>query len=79
MEPGSKSNQIWILEKSEIDKPYKVIGTVRCAGEQGELTSYAIHHLRSDARKLGGDALIDLTFKPEKRLYEAQVIRWNDQ
>jgi hypothetical protein len=76
---GSEFSQIWILEKSEVDRPYEVIGKVSRAGGVGELTSNAIYHLRNDARKLGGDALIDLVFLPKERTYEAQVIRWVSQ
>jgi hypothetical protein len=78
MDSRSDFDQIWILEESEVDRPYKVVGRVRRAGREGELTSNAIYDLRSDARRLGGDALINLKFVPKQRAYEAQVIRWTD-
>lgn len=56
---------IEILDSSNITRPYKVIGVVQA--EPGAVSiKTIIEHMKAEARKMGGDALLDLqkTFVP---------------
>lgn len=62
--PRSTDFPIEILDTTNINRPYKVIGLVQAdAGWQNNTTDVT-EKLKSEARKLGGDALIDLQQQP---------------
>lgn len=51
---------IEIIEKDQIKRAYKVIGIVRVNVGKLADPSSAINRLREEARKMGGDALIEI-------------------
>lgn len=55
---------IEILDTANINRPYKVIGLVQANAGKRHNTADVIEQLKSEARKLGGDALIDLQQQP---------------
>lgn len=68
-----------ILDKADINRSYKVIGYVHSSRGYFNVDAHAIENLKKNARKLGGDALIDLEFLPRVDagdLYQAKVIIW---
>jgi len=77
-EPKPDDFPIEILDKDDIERAYKVIGYVNSSGGEFNVDSYAINNLKKNARKMGGDALIDLKFLSENYIYEAKVIVWEN-
>ncbi len=55
-----------ILELANINRPYKVIGVVQANAGKLHSTEDTVEHLKAEARKMGGDALIDLQQGPSK-------------
>ena len=55
---------IEILESKGITKPYKVIGLVQINAGKKHSVADTLEKLRSAARQLGADALIDLSNQP---------------
>jgi hypothetical protein len=53
-----------ILDTANINRPYKVIGLVQANAGKLHNTADVIEQLKNEARKLGGDALIDLQQQP---------------
>jgi len=49
-----------IFDAASIKKPYKVIGEVRAAADERISLARVMDKLRDAARKMGGDALVDL-------------------
>ncbi len=49
-----------ILDAKDINKPYKVIGQADAAADERISLSRVMNKLRDAARKMGGEALIDL-------------------
>jgi hypothetical protein len=58
--PKPSDYPIEILDLSNINRPYKVIGIVQANAGKLHSTDDTIEHLKAEARKMGGDALIDL-------------------
>lgn len=59
-QPKSPNYPIEILDPMNISRPYKVIGVVQVKAGKFRSTEDVIEHLKVEARKMGGDALIDL-------------------
>jgi len=57
---------IEILDRANINRPYKVIGVVQANAGKFHSVEDTIEHLKAEARKMGGDALIDLQHGPSK-------------
>ena len=55
---------ISILDKAKIDRPYKVIGLVQIDANKEEFAAEIIEQIKHEARRLGGDALMDLHQEP---------------
>jgi len=55
---------IAILDKAKINRPYKIIGLVQVDASKRQFAAEIIEQLKYEARKLGGDALIDLQQQP---------------
>jgi hypothetical protein len=89
--PSKPDNfSIEIFEAKHIERPYKVIGLVEA--ESGGSIEKIINRLKAEARKMGGDALIELHQQPigagipsqggtmyyghVKDLWSAKVIVW---
>ena len=51
---------IEILEVKKIDREYKIIGKIHTTLEANQAVAEAIERLKQMARKIGGDALVDL-------------------
>jgi hypothetical protein len=66
-DPKSQDYPIEIFESKDLERDYKVIGIVEAsfAGKVKNLNKIA-DKLRQEARKMGGDALIDLTKKHDE-------------
>ena len=67
--PKPANFPIEIFESANTTLPYKVIGVV--IANAGKLHSErdTINHLRKEARKMGGDALMDLSMGPTSGTY----------
>jgi len=59
-QPKPSNYPIEILDPANINRPYKVIGIVQANAGKLHSTKDTIEHLKAEARKMGGDALIDL-------------------
>jgi hypothetical protein len=59
--PKPSDYPIEILDIANIDKPYKVIGVVKATPKGRRSPEAILEKLRTKAREMGGDALIDLT------------------
>lgn len=59
-----KNFPIPIFESSNIKKPYKIIGAVEANAGKLHSVSDTVEHLKNAARKMGGDALLDLQKGP---------------
>lgn len=55
---------IEILEPRDIKRPYKVIGFVQIEAGKLHDTAKVVERLRGEARKMGGDALMELQQQP---------------
>lgn len=55
---------IEIYESKDIKRPYKVVGIVQANAGKRHSVADTIEKLRAEARRMGGDALIDLTNQP---------------
>jgi len=55
---------IEILDPVNINRPYKVIGLAQATAGKRHNTAEVIEQLKKEARKLGGDALIELQQQP---------------
>jgi len=55
---------IEIFDAKDIKRPYKVIGLVRVEVRKRHDIEDTIEHLKIEARKMGGDALVDLKQQP---------------
>ena len=51
---------IEIFEVKKIDRKFKIIGTIRTPLERNQAATEAIEKLKQMARKIGGDAVVDL-------------------
>jgi hypothetical protein len=58
--PKPSDYPIEILDRENIKHPYKVIGIVQAEARRSHNIDDVIEHLKNEARKMGGDALIDL-------------------
>jgi len=65
-EPKPANFPIEIYESSDITRPYKVIGIIQANAGKLHSTKDTIRKLKAEARKMGGDALIDLSFGASK-------------
>lgn len=55
-----------ILNKANIHRPYKIIGLIQIDASQRDNEGMIIEQLKTEARRLGGDALIDLQQQPQE-------------
>jgi len=62
--PKPQDYAMEIFDPVDIDEPYKVIGIVQVDAGKNYSIDKAIEHLKDEARKMGGDALIDLQQGP---------------
>jgi hypothetical protein len=62
--PKSADFPMEIFDLANINRPYKVIGVVQANAGKRHSTADVIEKLKNEARKLGGDALIDLQQQP---------------
>lgn len=53
-----------ILEVQDIHQPYRVIGSVEVAAYKGHNLMGIVERLKDAARKMGGEALTDLQYRP---------------
>lgn len=53
-----------VLDKAKIDRPYKIIGQIQIDTSKSDFATLIVEQLKDEARKLGGDALIDLQKQP---------------
>ncbi|MBT8366670.1 MAG: hypothetical protein KJP23_18420 [Deltaproteobacteria bacterium] len=83
---------IEIVKKKDTNRPYNVIATISTAVAVDQSTTEAIEKLKMSARKMGGDALLDLheqsvsgsaefgigsvRYRSRKVYLSAQVIVW---
>ncbi len=90
----SPSEPIEILEGSTLTRPYAVIGMVKARASRHRSSEDVLEVLRSRAREMGGDALVDLQWGESggrvaiptsgaiiltrRELYTAKVIVWKD-
>ena len=65
-QPKSPNYPIEILDPPNINHPYKVIGIVQANAGKLHGTEDTIEHLKAEARKMGGDVLIDLQQGPSR-------------
>ena len=65
-QPKPKNYPIEIIDPANIKRPYKVIGIVQANAGKLHSVEDTIKHLKNAARKMGGDALIDLQQSPAK-------------
>lgn len=56
-----------VVESAGLSRPHKVIGVVHVNAGKLHSVKNTLEHLRTDARKMGGDALMDLQQGPVKR------------
>jgi hypothetical protein len=63
-DPKPSDYAIEILESSHLNRPFKVIGVVQANAGKLHSVKDTLEHLRAEARKMGGDALIDLDQGP---------------
>jgi len=64
--PKPPDYTIEIIDIANINRPYKVIGVVQANAGKLHSTADTIDYLKAEARKMGGDALIDLQQVPSK-------------
>jgi len=62
--PKSNDFPIEILESKDVTRPYKVIGFVQANAGKKHSTADTLERLRTAARQMGADALIDLKNQP---------------
>jgi len=62
--PKPADYPIEIYESKDIRKPYKVIGIVQANAGKRHSVADTMEKLRSQARQMGGDALVDLANRP---------------
>jgi hypothetical protein len=62
--PKSLDTPITILDKATITRPYKVIGLIKIDASTQHFSVEIIEQIKMEARKLGGDAVIDLQQQP---------------
>lgn len=62
--PKPDDYSIEIYESNDLSKPYKVIGIVQANAGKKHSVADTMEKLRTQARRMGGDALIDLTNQP---------------
>ena len=58
--PKPDSYQVDILDAVNISRPYKVIGIVEANAGKNNSVPDTIEHLKQEARKMGGEAIIEL-------------------
>ncbi len=90
--PPSKTEtfSMQIIDRNQIGRPYKIIGLIQAQG-YGQSKDEIVEQLKREARKLGGDAMIDLqqgyenteVLDPKqkfimKRPFSAKVIVWEN-
>ena len=63
-QPKPVDYPIEIYESKGLNRPFKVIGIVQANAGKRHSVSATLEELRIQARKMGGDALIDLTNQP---------------
>jgi hypothetical protein len=64
LDPKPESFQMEILDPQNVDRPYKVIGTVEANAGARFNVEDPIEKLREEARKMGADALLAPTQTP---------------
>ncbi len=90
--PKPSDFKIEIFSREGLNRPYKVIGIVIASTGLLHAFQDAVEHLQADAKKMGGDALIDLTqglpegeampsggwfiFGERGEIWSARVITW---
>jgi hypothetical protein len=65
--PKPQDYPMEIVESAGLSRPYKVIGVVQANAGKLHSVKNTLEHLRTDARKMGGDALMDLEQGPVKK------------
>jgi hypothetical protein len=63
--PKSSDTPIDIYESANLSKPYKVIAVVQANAGRRHKVADTLEYLKAEARKHGGDALMDLTQGPQ--------------
>jgi hypothetical protein len=77
--PKLDNYTIEILDRANIDKPFKVIGYIEIVAWEGTDLKKTFGSLKAEARKLGGNGLIDIQKgrKSSKQfIWSAKVIIW---
>jgi len=64
--PKSLNYPIEIIAPANLNRSYKVIGVIQANAGKLHSTKDTIEHLKAEARKMGGDALIDLQQRASK-------------
>jgi hypothetical protein len=59
--PKTEGFPIEVYDSVNLSKPYKVIGLVQANAGKLHSTADTLEYLKEEARKLGGDAIVDLT------------------
>lgn len=86
-ESKDKDFQVSIIGKDQIEKPYKIIGTVSAMRSEEGDPMEVFERMKKMARKKGGDALMDLDvivrirkdFSPDPSVeYRAQIIAYDN-
>ena len=62
--PKRSDSPIEVLDSKDITRPYKVIGFVQANAGKNHDVADTLDKLRSAARQMGADALIDLSNQP---------------
>lgn len=63
-QPKPDNYLIDIYDSKDVNRPYKVIGIVQADAGKRHSVADTLEKLRSQARQMGGDALVDLTNQP---------------
>jgi hypothetical protein len=64
--PKAVGFPIEIFESSQVNRPYKTLGIVQGNAGKRHNVKDTLEHLKSEARAMGGDALIDLQLGPSR-------------
>ena len=92
--PKPDDYQIEIVEAGDVNKPYKVIGFLDATAVKNRNVETVLYKLKKAAKKMGGDALIELHKQPVgigvpaqdgsiyavhvRDLWKAKVIVWQE-
>ena len=81
--PKSEDYEIAVYTEAGVPREYKVIGEVRMEAYSGNSKEGIIKSLKSEARKIGADAIVDIRqVEMENQMiqrWEAKAIVWTDK